>query len=56
MSPTWSPNARQVAYVSFEGRKPAIFVQNLATRQRTKLTDFPGLNGAPAWSPSPRRR
>ncbi|MEO6699292.1 MAG: Tol-Pal system protein TolB, partial [Paraperlucidibaca sp.] len=30
LSPTWSPSARQVAYVSFEGRKPAIFVQNLA--------------------------
>jgi TolB protein len=51
LSPTWSPSARQVAYVSFEARKPAIFVQNLATRQRTKLTDFAGLNGAPAWSP-----
>ena len=51
LSPTWSPSARQVAYVSFESRKPAIFVQNLATRQRTKLTDFAGLNGAPAWSP-----
>lgn len=55
LSPTWSPSARQVAYVSFESRKPAIFVQNLATRQRTKLTDFAGLNGAPAWSPDGKR-
>lgn len=55
LSPTWSPTARQVAYVSFENRKPAIFVQNLATRQRTKLVDFPGLNGAPAWSPDGKR-
>lgn len=51
LSPTWSPTARQIAYVSFESRKPAIFVQNLSTRQRTKISDFTGLNGAPAWSP-----
>lgn len=55
LSPTWSPNARQVAYVSFESRKPAIYVQNLVTRQRTKLTEFVGLNGAPAWSPDGRQ-
>ena len=55
LSPTWSPTARQVAFVSFESRKPAIFVQNLSTRQRTKLTDFAGLNGAPAWSPDGKR-
>lgn len=55
LSPTWSPSARQVAYVSFENRKPSIFVQNLATRQRTKLVDFPGLNGAPSWSPDGKR-
>ncbi len=55
LSPTWSPSARQIAYVSFESRKPAIFVQNLVTRQRTKLTDFSGLNGAPSWSPDGKR-
>ena len=55
LSPTWSPSARQIAYVSFESRKPAIFVQNLSTRQRTKLTDFSGLNGAPSWSPDGKR-
>lgn len=51
MAPTWSPDSRQIAYVSFEGGRPAIYMQNLATRQRTKLTDFAGLNSAPAWSP-----
>lgn len=55
LSPTWSPNGKQVAYVSFESRKPAIYVQTLATRQRIKLTDFAGLNGAPAWSPDGRQ-
>lgn len=52
MSPTWSPDARHVAYVSFEQRRPIIFKQNLATRERVRLAEFPGLNGAPAWSPN----
>ena len=55
LSPTWSPSARQIAYVSFESRRPAIIVQNLATRQRTKLTEFSGLNGAPSWAPDGRQ-
>lgn len=52
MSPSWSPNGREIAYVSFEdGRKPAIYRQILSTGQREKLTAFDGLNSAPAWSP-----
>jgi len=51
MSPTWSPDGRQLAYVSFEGRSSGIWVQNLQTGERYRLTNFPGINGAPAWSP-----
>lgn len=51
MSPSWSNDGNQVAYVSFETSRPAIFRQNLATGAREQLTDFTGLNGAPAWSP-----
>jgi TolB protein len=51
LSPTWSPDGREIAYVSFETSRPAIFKQNLATGQREQLTDFKGLNGAPAFSP-----
>tara|TARA_B100000446_G_scaffold16724_1_gene14209 strand:- start:4053 stop:5330 length:1278 start_codon:yes stop_codon:yes gene_type:complete len=51
MSPTWSPDGKQVAYVSFETGRPAIFRQVLATAEREQLTNFKGLNGAPAWSP-----
>ncbi|UTF60375.1 Tol-Pal system beta propeller repeat protein TolB [Gilvimarinus sp. DA14] len=51
LSPAWSPDGRQVAYVSFETSRPAIFLQSLATGQREQLTDFTGLNGAPAFSP-----
>lgn len=51
LSPTWSNDGNQVAYVSFETTRPAIFRQNLITGTREQLTNFQGLNGAPSWSP-----
>lgn len=51
MSPTWSPDGRQVAYVTFEGNRAAICVQDVITGQRKLITKYPGINGAPAWSP-----
>ena len=51
MSPSWSPDGKDLAYVSFETGRPAIFKQNLATAKRQQLTDFKGINGAPSWSP-----
>jgi TolB protein len=51
LAPAWAPDTRQIAYVSFETGRPAIFRQDLATGQREQLTNFHGLNSAPAWSP-----
>jgi len=51
MSPSWSPDGRKMAYVSFERKTAAIYVQTLATGQRVKVAEFPGINGAPSWSP-----
>lgn len=51
MSPSWSPDKSKIAYVSFERKTAAIYVQMLATGQRKKVAEFPGINGAPAWSP-----
>ena len=55
MSPAWSPDGRPIAYVSFEKGRPSIWVQEVFTGRREKLTSFKGINGAPAWSPDGRR-
>ena len=54
MSPAWSPDGRQIAYVSFEKKRAQIFTVSVETGQRRLVTDFPGINGAPAWSPNGR--
>ncbi|RRJ84178.1 Tol-Pal system protein TolB [Aestuariirhabdus litorea] len=55
LSPSWSPDAKRVSYVSFEGGRPGIYVQEIATGARTQVTRFPGLNSAPAWSPDGKK-
>jgi len=54
LAPTWSPDGREIAYVSFETNRPAIFRQNLQTGAREQLTNFRGLNSSPSWSPDGR--
>lgn len=54
LAPTWAPGGKDIAYVSFETGRPAIFRQELSTGRRQQLTNFQGLNGAPAWSPDGR--
>ena len=51
ISPAWSPNGRELAYVSFETQKAVVWVQDIVSGRRTKLADFRGTNSAPAWSP-----
>jgi TolB protein len=55
MSPAWSPDGKKLAYVSFEQRRPMIFIQDIFTAQREKVAGFKGINGAPAWSPDGTR-
>ncbi len=55
MSPAWSPDGQRLAYVSFENRRPAIYVQDLASGRRDLVASHPGINGAPAFSPDGQR-
>ena len=55
MSPAWSPDSRQLAYVSFEGNRSSIWVQTLRTGNRFQVSNLPGINGAPSFSPDGRK-
>lgn len=55
ISPAWSPDGRELAYVSFELQKAVVWVQNVVSGQRRQLANFRGSNSAPAWSPDGRQ-
>ena len=51
ISPAWSPDGRELAYVSFETQKAVVYVQDVASGKRRAVANFRGSNSAPAWSP-----
>lgn len=55
ISPAFSPDGQRIAYVSFENKKPIVYVQNLRDGSRRTLAAFKGSNSAPAFSPDGRR-
>lgn len=54
ISPSWSPRGDQLAYVSFESRKPVIYTHHIQSGQRVAVANFKGSNSAPSWSPDAR--
>jgi len=55
MSPAWSPDGQSLAYVSFEGRLPTVYMQILKTGERRLVSARAGVNQAPAWSPDGKK-
>lgn len=51
ISPAWSPDGKSLAYVSFEEKKPVVYVHTVATGKRRVIANFRGNNSAPAFSP-----
>jgi len=55
ISPAWSPDGKRLAYVSFENKKPVVYVHSLLDGKRHVVANFKGSNSAPAWSPDGSR-
>lgn len=55
ISPAFSPDGGRLAYVSFEDKKPVVYVQSLRDGSRRAVAAFKGSNSAPAWSPDGKR-
>jgi TolB protein len=55
ISPAWSPNGRRIAYVSFQNKKPIVYVQDVEVPKQNIVANFKGSNSAPAWSPDGAR-
>lgn len=52
LSPAWSPDGKQVAYVSFEDKRSKVYMQNIVDGTRQIIAEFSGINSAPTWSPN----
>ncbi len=53
-SPVWSPDGKNLAYVTYIKNRMAVYTITLATGERHLIANFPGINSAPAFSPDGR--
>ena len=55
ISPVWAPDGKRLAYVSFENKKPVVYIHSLLDGKRHVVANFKGSNSAPAWTPDGNR-
>ena len=51
ISPSWSPDSKKVAYVSFETGMAKVFIQDIASGDRELVIENSSQISSPAWSP-----
>ena len=51
ISPSWSPDGKKVAYVSFETGLAKVYIQNIATGKRDSVLSKNTQISSPSWSP-----
>ena len=54
ISPAWSPDGAELAYVSFHDRKAKVMVRNVHSGATREVASFKGSNSAPSFSPDGR--
>ena len=54
ISPAWSSDAEDIAYVSFENNRAQVFTQNLESGKRELILSSNSSVSSPAWSPNKR--
>ncbi len=54
VTPRFSPNAQEIAYMSFGDADPKVLLLNVETGQRETVGNFPGMTFSPRFSPDGR--
>ncbi len=55
LTPRFSPSTQEIAYMSFEGATPKVYLLNIETGQKEIVGSFPGMSFAPRFSPDGQR-
>ena len=55
LTPRFSPTSQSIAYMSYEGAEPSVYLLDVQTGQRRLIDRFPGMSLAPRFSPDGQR-